>query len=60
MGDFTGEHGEWTVTISELDYPGDLTETTVVPGSGGDVIEGRSAGPSTHLSGPWVFHFKTP
>ena len=60
MGDFTGEHGEWTVTISELDYPGDMTETTVVPGSGGDVIEGRSAAPSTHLSGPWVFHFKTP
>ena len=25
MGDFTGEHGEWTVTISELDYPGEMT-----------------------------------
>ena len=60
MGDFTGEHGEWTVTISELDYPGEMTETTEVPGSGGNVIEGRSAGPSEHLSGPWVFHFKVP
>jgi Domain of unknown function (DUF4179) len=59
MGDFTGEHGEWTVTIRELDYPGDMTETTIVPESGGNVIEGK-AGPSTHLSGPWVFHFKTP
>jgi len=58
MGDFTGEHGEWTVTISELDYPGEMTETTLVPGSGGNLIEGKS-GPSTHLSGPWVFHFKT-
>jgi len=59
MGDFTGEHGEWTVTISELDYPGDMTETTIVPESGGNVIEGK-AGPSSHLSGPWVFHFRTP
>jgi hypothetical protein len=60
MGDFTGEHGEWTVTISELNYPGEMTETTEVPSSGGNVIEGRSAGPSEHLSGPWVFHFKVP
>jgi len=59
MGDFSGEHGEWTVTISELDYPGEITETTEVPGSGGNVIEGKS-GPSSSLSGPWVFHFEVP
>jgi hypothetical protein len=59
MGDFTGEHGEWTLTISELDYPGDMTETTIVPESGGNVIEGKAV-PSSRLSGPWVFHFKTP
>jgi hypothetical protein len=58
-GDFTGQHGEWTVTISELVFPADITQGTEVPGSGGMIIMNNGSN-TNRLSGPWVFHFNVP
>ena len=55
-GDFTGQHGEWTIVISEL----------VLPSTGGERIEISpgafivKGGQPNRLSGPWVFHFEVP
>ena len=58
-GDFTGQHGEWTITISELVFPTDITQGTEVPGSGGVIIMNNGSN-NNRLSGPWVFHFNMP
>jgi hypothetical protein len=60
LGDFTGQHGEWTVTINELVSPGfDMTQATELPGNPG-VYYCTDCPPSPRVSGPWVFHFKVP
>jgi hypothetical protein len=59
LGDFTGQHGEWTITISELVFPADITQGTEVPGSGGVIIMNNGSN-NNRLSGLWVFHFKVP
>ena len=53
-GDFTGQPGEWAVTVSELV----LREPAVKPGSqeGGTHPESDRK----RLAGPWVFHFQVP
>jgi hypothetical protein len=59
-GDLTGQHGEWTVTISELVSPGfDITQATELPGNPG-VYYCTNCPPSPRVTGPWVFHFKVP
>jgi hypothetical protein len=60
MGDLTGQHGEWTVTINELVSPGfDITHAIEVPGVPG-AYYCTDCPPSPRVSGPWVFHFKVP
>ena len=60
MGDFTGQHGDCTLTISELVSPGfDITQATQPPGNPG-VYYCTDCPPSPRVSGPWVFHFKVP
>ena len=60
MGDFTGQHGDCTLTISELVSPGfDITQATQLPGNPG-VYYCTDCPPSPRVSGPWVFHFKVP
>ncbi len=53
-GDFTGQPGEWAVTVSELVF----REPAVKPGSqeGGTHPESDRK----RLAGPWVFHFQVP
>lgn len=58
-GDFTDQHGEWTVTISELVLPLDLSEMTETEIGGQKVMIGESSG-ENRLTGPWVFHFNVP
>ena len=58
-GDFTNEHGDWTVVISELVFHPDVTKATEVPGSGGKAFTGK-AEDTKRLAGPWIFHFQVP
>jgi hypothetical protein len=58
-GDFTNEHGDWTVVISELVFHPDITKATEVPGSEGKVFTGK-AEDTKRLAGPWIFHFQVP
>jgi len=58
-GDFTGQHGEWTITIKELVLPPDLSEMTETDIGGQKVLIGESSG-ENRLTGPWIFHFNVP
>jgi len=59
IGDFTGQHGEWTVVISELVLPSTGGEWTEVEVDGQKVFIGK-ASDTKRLSGPWIFHFQVP
>ena len=58
-GDFTDQHGEWTITIKELVLPPDLSEMTETDIGGQKVLIGESSG-ENRLSGPWIFTFDVP
>jgi hypothetical protein len=59
-GDFTSQHGKWTLAISELVLPStdgaNWTETEV---NGQKVMIGKGSD-AKRLYGPWVFHFNAP
>lgn len=48
-GDFTGQSGEWTVTVKELVFPPESPTAGTHPASD-----------TKRLTGPWVFHFDVP
>jgi hypothetical protein len=54
LGDFTDQHGDCTIVISELVFP-----PNPPPDSGGKSFKGK-AEDTKRLSGPWVFHFTLP
>lgn len=59
-GDFTNQHGEWTVIISELVLPPtDDAEWTEVEIEGQKVFVGKGSD-AKRMVGPWVFHFEIP
>ncbi|MDD5702837.1 MAG: hypothetical protein PHU23_12400, partial [Dehalococcoidales bacterium] len=58
MGDFTEKQGEWTIVISELIFPPDMSQATPVPGNPG-VFYGNSSD-TERLEGPWTFRFQVP
>lgn len=49
--DFTGQSGEWTITIKELVFP---------PEPGSQTAGTHPASDTKRLAGPWVFHFQVP
>lgn len=53
-GDFTSHHGEWTVTVNELVFPGPPVELGSQKGGT------HPASDTKRLAGPWVFHFQVP
>lgn len=59
-GDFTGQHGEWTMVISELVLPStDDADWTEVEIDGQKVLVGKGSD-AKRLAGPWVFRFQVP
>ena len=58
-GDFTTQHGKWTITIRELILSPDLSEMTETDIGGQKVLIGESSG-DNRLTGPWIFHFNVP
>lgn len=59
-GDFTSQHGKWTLEISELVLPSnegaEWTKTVV---DGQKVLIGKGSD-AKRLAGPWIFHFEVP
>ncbi|MBN2239112.1 MAG: DUF4179 domain-containing protein [Dehalococcoidales bacterium] len=59
MGDFTGQHGEWTLEISALmlpPEPEDVIEKIEIEGGKGWFVRARE----NRLAGPWTFTFNVP
>jgi hypothetical protein len=59
-GDFTEQHGEWTIVVSELVLPSSAdADWTEVEIDGQKVLIGKGSD-AERLIGPWVFHFEIP
>ncbi len=61
-GDFTSQHGEWALVISELVLPSAAeVEWTEFEIDGQKVMAGKGSGSDANrLAGPWVFRFEVP